>query len=125
MLLEIYYYYSKNNLSLPSLYMGFLDISAVKENSWSGKFPWRRDRLPSPVLLGFLGGSDSKESTCNVGYLSSILGLGRSPGGGHGNPLWCTCLENTHGQKSLEDYSPWDHKEWGMTERLSTAQHIL
>ena len=33
---------------------------------------WRRDRLPTPVFLGFLGGSDGKESTCNVGDLGSI-----------------------------------------------------
>ena len=36
---------------------------------------------------GFPGGSDGKESSCNVGDLGSIPGLGRSPGGGHGNPL--------------------------------------
>ena len=36
---------------------------------------------------GFPGGSDGKETTCNTGDLSSIPGLGRSPGGGHGNPL--------------------------------------
>ena len=36
---------------------------------------------------GFPGGSDSKESACNAEDLGSILGLGRSPGGGHGNPL--------------------------------------
>ena len=36
---------------------------------------------------GFPGGSDSKESTCSVGDLGSLLGLGRTPGGGHGNPL--------------------------------------
>ena len=49
--------------------------------------PQRRDRLPTPVFLGFPGGSDGKESACNVGDLGSILGLGRSPGGGHGNAL--------------------------------------
>ena len=49
--------------------------------------PQRRDRLPTPVFLGFPGGSDGKESACNVGDLGSIPGLGRSPGGGHGNPL--------------------------------------
>ena len=37
--------------------------------------------------LGFPGGSDGKESVCNVGDLGLILGMGRSPGGGHGNPL--------------------------------------
>jgi len=46
--------------------------------------------------LGFPGGSDGKESACNVGDLGSILGLGRSPGGGHGNPLQYSCLENPH-----------------------------
>ena len=35
----------------------------------------------------FLGGSDHKESICNVGDLGSIPGLGRSPGEGHGSPL--------------------------------------
>ena len=44
-------------------------------NSWVGKFLRRRDRLPTPVFLGFPGGSDSKESTCNAGDLGSIPGL--------------------------------------------------
>ena len=51
--------------------------------------------------LGFLGGSDSKESACNVGDLSLIPELGRSPRGGLGNPLQYSCLENPHGQRSL------------------------
>ena len=58
------------------------------------KDPQRRDRLPTPVFLGFPGGSDGKESACNVGDLGSIPGLGRSPGGGHDNPLQYSCLEN-------------------------------
>ena len=44
--------------------------------------------------LGFSGGSDSKKFACNAGYLGSVPGLGRSPGGGHGNPLQYLCLEN-------------------------------
>ena len=44
--------------------------------------------------MGFPGGSDSKESTCNVGGLDSVSGLGRSPGRGHSNPLQNSCLEN-------------------------------
>ena len=66
--------------------------------------------------MGFPGGSDSKELTCNSGDLASIPGLGRSPGGGHGNPLQYSCLENAHGQTSLEGCSPWDPKELDMTE---------
>ena len=45
-------------------------------------------------ISGFPGGSDGKESTCNVGDLGSIAGLERSPGGGHDNPLQYSCLEN-------------------------------
>ena len=93
--------------------------------SWVGKFPWRRDRLPTPVFLGFPGGSDGKKSTCNVGDLGWIPGFGRSPGGGHGNSLQYFCLENPHGQRSLVGYSPWGLKELDMTKQLSTAQHIL
>ena len=70
--------------------------------------------------MGFPGGSDSKESACNVRDLGSIPGLRRSPGGGHGNPLQYSCLENLHGRKRLVDYSPRDCKESDMTEKLST-----
>ena len=44
------------------------------------------------------------------------LGWEDSPGGGHGNPLQYFCLENPHGQRSLEGYSPSGHKELNMTE---------
>ena len=53
----------------------------------------------------------------------SIPGLGKSPGGGHGNPLQYSCLEIHYGQRSLAGYSPWGRGESDMTERLSTAQH--
>ena len=46
--------------------------------SWVRKI-WRRDGLPTPVSLGFPGGSDGKESACHEGDLGSIAGLGRSP----------------------------------------------
>ena len=45
--------------------------------------------------LSSFGGSVGKESTCKPGDLDSIPGLGRSLGGGHGNPLQYSCLENT------------------------------
>ena len=92
-----------------------LDIpgsSAGKESSCNagdpssilvGEIPWRRVRLPTPVFLGFLDVSDGKESACNVGDLSSIPELGRSLGGGHGQPLQYSYLENIREQKSLAD----------------------
>ena len=62
--------------------------------------------------VGFPGGSDGKESTCNAGDLGSIPELGRSSWWGHGNPLQYSCLEKPHGQRSLAGYSPWGRKEW-------------
>ena len=56
---------------------------------------------PQPLFLKSLLGlqcisdSDGKESTCNVGDLGSIPGLGRSPGEGSGNPPQYSCLENS------------------------------
>ena len=46
------------------------------------------------AIQGFPGSSDNKESACNAGDLGSTPGLGRSPEGGHGNPLRYSCLEN-------------------------------
>ena len=59
------------------------------------KISWKRDRLPTPVFLGFPGGSDHNESACNVEDLGSIPGMERSPGEGKGYPLQCSGLENS------------------------------
>ena len=64
-------------------------------DSWVGKICWRRDRLPTPVFLGFLGGSAGKEFTCNAGDPCSIPGLGRSPGEWNRYPLQYSGLENS------------------------------
>ena len=45
-----------------------------------------------------------KESACDAGDPGLISGLGRSPGGGNGNPLQYSCLETRHGQRSLAGY---------------------
>ena len=73
--------------------------------------------------MGFPESSAGKEFICNVGDLGLIPGLGRSPGGGHGNSLQYSCLENIHGQRSLVGYSPWGRKELGMAEQLSATLH--
>ena len=84
--------------------------------------PWRKAFLCPPhrgdifgvcSLLGFPCGSAGKESACDVGDLSSIPGLGRSPGEGKGYPLQYSGLENSM------DYSPCGRKELDMTEQLS------
>ena len=64
-------------------------------NSWVRKICWRRDRLLTPVFLGFPCGSAGKESACKVGDLGSIPGLGTSPGEGKGYTLQYSGLENS------------------------------
>ena len=79
------------------------------------KNPWRRDRLPTPVFLGFPCGSAGKESTCNAGDLGLVLG-------------WEDPLEKgkaTHSSilawRIHGLYRPWGHKESDMTERVSLS----
>ena len=60
-----------------------------------------------------------KKPPANAGDIrdtDSIPGSGRSPGGGYGNPLWYSCLENPHGKRGLAGYSSWGCKESDMTE---------
>ena len=64
-------------------------------NNHLGRSMGERDRLPTPIFLGFLCGSAGKESICSVGDLGSIPGLGRSPGEGKGYPLQYSGLENS------------------------------
>ena len=54
------------------------------------------------ALVGFLGGPESKASTCSAGDSGSTPGLGRSPGVGNGTPLQYSCLENPM------DGGPWE-----------------
>ena len=84
--------------------------------SWIGKVPWRRDRLSTPVFLGFPDGSAGKECACNAGDLGSI-------------PGWEDPLEKEEATHSVfwagefhGLYSPWDHKELDTTEQLSFTQ---
>ena len=62
---------------------------------WVGKIQWRRDRPPTPVFLGFPGGSAGKESAHNAGDLGSVPGLGRFPGEGESYPFQYSGLENS------------------------------
>jgi len=69
--------------------------NAGDSSSIPGKIPWKRDRLPTPVFLGFACGSAGKKSASNVGDWGLIPGLGRFPGEGKGYPLQYSGLENS------------------------------
>ena len=98
--------------------------------------PVLEPKLPlKPALVGFPGGSAGKESTCNVGDLDSIPGLGRSPGEGKDYPLQYSGLENSiyytvHGvtksQTRLSSFQTcscsslhWEHKMGGLIIHLA------
>ena len=87
------------------------------------KFIYKSVRLKVGVraYAGFARGSMVKNPPANAGDTSLISGLGSSPGGGNGNPLQYSCLENSHGQRSLAGYSPWTCKELDTTEQLSVC----
>ena len=78
------------------------DSSVAKEStcnagdpsSFPGSGRWRRNRLPTPVLLGFPGGSADRDSACNMRDLGSISGLGRSPWRSEAYPVQDSGLEN-------------------------------
>ena len=80
---------------------------------WVRQILWRRDRLPTPVLVGFPCDSAGKESACNTGHLRSVLGLGRFPWGRERLPAPVFWPREFH-----ELYSPWGCKELDTTEWL-------
>ena len=82
---------------------------------------WRRNRLPTPVFLGFPCGSTGKESACNEGDWSSIPGLGRYPWRGKGYPLQYSGLENSMDCIVHRLY----RKESDTPERLSFSLSVL
>ena len=92
------------------------DCNARDPGSRSGRSHGEGLGYPLQYSWAFLVASDGKESTCNVGDLGLNPGLGRSLGGGHGNPLQYSCLENPHGYSNLVGYSPWGGKALDMTE---------
>ena len=55
--------------------------------------------------MGFLSGSDGKDSASNASDLGSILGSGIPPGEGNGYPLQYSCLEKSRGLRGLAGYS--------------------
>ena len=62
--------------------------------------------------VGFPGGSDGQQSACSAGDPRSIPGSGRSPGGGHGNPLQCSCLDNPMDRGAWR--IPWTEEPGGL-----------
>ena len=73
--------------------------------------------------MGFLGGSDGKESTCNTGDLFDPW-VRKIPWRREWLPTPVFMPGKSHGQRSLAGYRPWGHKELDMTEQLSIVNYI-
>ena len=84
-----------------SWYRIHLQCRRPRFNSWVKKIPWRRDGLPTPVFLGFPGGSEAPPAMQEM-WVQSLGWDDSLEEGGHGNPLQYSCLENPHGQRSLQ-----------------------
>ena len=107
-------------MTFPPIYKGFPGSSVGKESTCKAGDP---DLIPglrrSPgegidyslqYPWASLMAQMVKNPSAICENLGSTRGLGGSPGGGCGNPLQYSCLENPHGQKSLTGYSPWGRK---------------
>ena len=96
------------------------DISCHRRpqfSSWVGKIPWRRDRLPTPVFLGFLCGSAGKESACNSGDLGFDPWVEKISWRRERLPTPVFWPGEFHGL-----YNPWGHKESDTTEWRSLSR---
>ena len=100
----------------PFLYE-YLSFSGPQLSRLQKRGRWIRQYLqPFRALPQWLSG---KESACNagdVGDVGSIPGSGRSPGGGHGNPQWCSCMENPM------DRGAWQAAVHGGRKELDTTE---
>ena len=99
-------------------FMGPLIDQAIENHTRMQSLLWKTNPIIIPVLnyrrlWAFQVVLVVKNLPTNAGDIrdaDSIPGLGRCPGGRHGNPLQYSCLENPHGQRSLAGYSPQHHR---------------
>ena len=88
----------------------------VRSLGWDDALEKEMATYFSILVSGFSGGSDAKESTCNMEDLGSIPGLGRIPGEGYGYPLQYSCLENSM------DRGVWQATVHGVTKSQDTTE---
>ena len=96
-------------------------MQETRMDSWVRKIPWRRDRLPSPVFLGFPGGSAGKESDCNAGDLGWEDPLEKGMATHSSALAWRIPMERAAWQATVHGVA----KSWTWQKWLSTAQLML
>ena len=93
-------------------------------SEWGCIYCYSMKKDNSSVILAFVAQMIKNLSAMRVTWVWH-LDWEDSPGGGHGNPLQYSCLENPHGQRSLEGYSTWCNKELDTAEWLSMISDFL
>ena len=117
-----------NEMQMPSTAYILLFCPEIKKKRKSSL--WLGYLKLLSVIWGFSGGSVVKNLPASAGYVGLIPGSGKSPGEGNGNPLQYSCLEKSHGQRSLAGHSAWGCKrvgqDWAKTPppQLSSAKII-
>ena len=86
-------------------------------------WPWHPENGTRPLYFAFPGGTVVKNLPANIGDMSLIPGSGRS-GGGNGNPLQCSCLENPMDRRSQWVTVHGVSKESDMTEHTCLHSYI-
>ena len=84
-----------------------LEVEIIIDHAGEMKLPQNPNKFG-----GFPGGSENKESACNVGDPGLIPGLGRSPGEGNGYPLQYSCLENSMDREDWQAIARGVTKSW-------------
>ena len=118
--------------------LGSSNVTHLSLQSWLGMWCLLLLTLHHPPLnspfteLSFPGGSEGKESACNAGDPALIPESGRSPGGGHGNPLQYSYLENPTDrgqcmglQRDRQDWVNFIHSLFTLTELTSPLSSCL
>ena len=116
--------------SLPSLIPPPTTTPEIKDPCTvsEARTTWQQNWKSPELYRSFPGGTVVKNLPANAGDIedaSLIPGLGRSPGGGHGNPLQCSCLENPMVRgawwATVHGFSPWGQTQpsnWTHTLRI-------
>ena len=87
-------------------------------HDWATELNWTFLRASQEVLMV----KNPPGNAGDAGDVGSVPGLGRFPGGGYGNPLQYSCLENPQGRRSLVGCSPWGRTESDTTEATQQQQ---
>ena len=89
---------------------------------------WTTREVPSPLFNWSIVASQVAQRVKNPPAMQETwvqsLGWEDSPGGGHGNPLQDSCLENPHGKKSLVGYSSWGSQSQTRLKRISSSSRL-